>query len=372
MGLFGTAKLSYLGVDIGSSGIKIVELQNQNGRPVLVTYGYSEKPIMEIKTTPAVENVDQTAAAIKNICKKSKVTSSSTIASLPSFSVFTSIITLPSMPKKELDNAIKYEAKKLIPMPIENMVLDYKIIETAKKEAGAAKTEEANQAVIKAKGLEATKILLTAAPKELVEKYVEVFKKAGLNLLSLETEAFALTRSLIGSDKSTIMLVDLGAVTTNISIIDKGIPILNRSIDTGGMFITEAIQRNMNVDKEQAEQIKKDLSLTATLGPEEILPRQIEQAITPLINEIKYVFNIYQGSNQPTEGGRKAIEKIILAGGSAFLPNLTNYISKLLDIKVFIGDPWARVVYPEDLKPALDEIGPKFAAAIGLAMRNIE
>ncbi|HEX9664604.1 MAG TPA: type IV pilus assembly protein PilM [Patescibacteria group bacterium] len=375
MALFGPSKISYLGVDIGTSGIKLIELARQGGRAKLVTYGYSDKPIALIKNEPAVTDINQAAGDLKNILKQSKTTTLSTIASLPGFAVFSSIISLPPMDKKELDQAIKNEAQKVIPRPIEEMVIDYKIFAKGQKEkisksVSLNQTEDETETIIKAaRPEEVTKILLTAAPKELVEKYVAVFKKAGLNLLSLETEPFALTRSLIGADKSTVMIVDLGAVTANISIVSNGIPIMSRAIDTGGLAITDAIQQSLNIKKDQAEQIKKDLSAAPMSAPGEQLPRAIENAVIPLINEVKYIFDIFQGENRPGDG---QIEKIVLAGGSAYLPNLPDYISKAMNIKVFIGDPWARVIYPEDLKPVLDEIGPRFATAIGLAMRNIE
>lgn len=134
MPLFGSSKVSYLGIDIGTSGIKIVELANQGGRPQLVTYGFIEKTAEETKNTSDQEDASKIASKIKKICKKSKTTTLSTIASLPAASVFSSIISLPETAKKELDTAIKYEAKKFIPMPIEEMVLDYKIIRPGKKE----------------------------------------------------------------------------------------------------------------------------------------------------------------------------------------------------------------------------------------------
>ena len=204
---------------------------------------------------------------------------------------------------------------------------------------------------------------MTAAPKNLVARYLDIFKRTDLNLLSLETEAFALSRALMGNDTSSVMIVDIGSNNTDICVIESGVPILNRGIDIGGNSITKAIMNSMNVNLERAEQFKRDFGLIAQANRS--VPQTIQNSLNPIINEIKYVFDLYQRQG---EGG---IEKIVLAGGSAFLPNLPDYLSKLLDLPVIIGDPWDRVIYPLDLKPVLQEIGPRMATSIGLAMRDI-
>ncbi len=209
------------------------------------------------------------------------------------------------------------------------------------------------------------KILLTAAPKNLVEKYVRIFRSAELELVSLETEAFALERSLIGNSSSTVMIIDIGAISSDVGVIKNGIPVLTRSIDVGGSSITKAVMNNMSVDLSRAEQFKRDIGFHKS-GPGD-LPEIIKNTINPIINEVKYCLDIYLSQ----DGSQDDLEKIVLTGGSAFLPDLVNYLNKLLDIKVIIGDPWDRVVYPMELKPALDDIGPRFSVAVGLAMREI-
>ncbi|MFA6410911.1 MAG: pilus assembly protein PilM, partial [Candidatus Buchananbacteria bacterium] len=210
------------------------------------------------------------------------------------------------------------------------------------------------------------KVLLTAAPKDLVKKYIDIFKSAGLNLLSLDTESFALIRSLVGNDKSALMIVDIGSVVTNISIVVNSIPVLNRSIDVGGLTITKAIANSLNVNLTRAEQFKYDIGMSPDRMGQGSVPKTIEATLTPIVDELRYSLNLYR--NQ----GQKSIEKIILTGGSSLLLNLPEYLSNLMGLRVFLGDPWARVMYPEELKPVLDEIGPRYSVTIGLAMRDIE
>lgn len=375
MPLFASKNLSYLGIDLGGSSIKLVELKDEGGRPQLVTYGYIEKSTDIIKSN-SVEAQKEIVMILKELIKKVKPTTMRTVTALPNFSVFSSIISLPTMSKKDLVSAVKWEAKKFVPMPIEEMILDWEIlkseeekIEIKKETAGEKdkdKEAESKDDLMKEKKRGNIRVLLTAAPRNLVTRYIDIFKQVSLQLVGLETEAFALERSLIGHDNATIMVVDIGSLATSIMIFSEGIPLVSRSIDVGGETITNTLVNTLNIDPARAEQFKKDfgLSLAEREGTGQI-PKAIEFVINSIVNEIRYVFNIYQ--NQKI----KSIEKIILSGGSAYLLNLPSYLERIFDIKVFIGDPWARIIYPVELKPVLSELGSRFALSVGLAMRQI-
>lgn len=367
---------SYLGIDIGKGSIKIVELSNDKGRARLITYGFINQKAEEVAEKDFIDHPKETGEIIKKICKKAKTRSTKAIAALPVFSVFSSILNLTNITSKELSNKkalasrIEWEAKKIIPLPIEEMILDWKIInkeelEKKKDKSNETEKESDDSSVIKEK-LGGVQILLTAAPKKLVKKYIEIFKVAGLQLLSLETEAFALIRSLMGNDKSPVIILDSGAARTNLSIVDNSIPYLNRSIDIGGAIISKSLSQRLGTEIDKAEQFKLDLA-QGTMDPK--IYNVISSALNPIVNEIRYSLNIYRGQEGESV---KEIEKIILAGGSSLLANFSNYLGEALNMRVYLGDPWARVIYPEDLKPMLDEIGPRFAVAIGLAMRDID
>ncbi|MCX6741038.1 MAG: pilus assembly protein PilM, partial [Candidatus Parcubacteria bacterium] len=309
--------------------------------------------------------------------------------------------TLPVMSKKELSQAIQWEAKKVVPMPLEEVILDWEIIEEIKTDGtmvsrspiaapqltetplvklekenidgsllnqntsglgGISNPSSIDVSSTTSKERRLYRVLLTAASRSLVKKYVEIFRLANLQLLAIETEAFALARALVGKDEATTMIIDSSAVTTDIVIIEKGIPVLNRSIDVGGVTLTRAIANILNIDFKRAEQFKRDVGLAGTSK----IPGIIEQALKPVVEEINYSLNLYQNKAGQT------IEQVILSGGSAYLPNLDTYFAKLLNVKVIIGDPWSRIAYPADLKPALQEVAPRFAVAIGLALRQVE
>lgn len=402
---------SYLGVDIGSSSLKIVELVRKDNSPRLVTYGYSEESTDIIKGK-SFESQMRTAAVLKAVCQKARVSTKKVLAALPNFFVFSSIINLPSAtPAKELDSAINWEAKKFVPVPLNEVVLKWKILTPEEQLSGAiisaskkpeplpaesdksqdnsvsvsANVSEKNEEESAPQSFQENKpangglnVLLTAAPKDLVKKYLDIFAAAGLELLSLETESFALARALVGHNLRPAMLIDMGALVSDIVVMEKGIPVLSRSIDIGGDTITQSIMKILNVNVQRAEQFKRDfgapLSFSPIYSPGQKtsaapafsnIPRVIASILNSLVSEVRYSINLYQ--NQTS----KKIEKVILSGGSAFLPNFTDYLSQTLSLPVFIGNPWDRVSYPAELKPALEALAPRFAVAIGLALREV-
>lgn len=388
MPLFSNAS-SFVGVDVDTHSIKVVELKSDRGRPRLVTYGYFDHDI-ERKIADDAAGQQETAALIREVCKKARVTSKVAISSLPAPSVFSSVMTLPKMSSKELAQAVRWQAKKIVPLPLEEMNLDWEVLsdDAAAVERPAVATSALAGAPAPAPGaaapqpavasgyrgfmqinrkkdVESMRVLLTAAPKDLVKKFLSIFQAAGLQLLALDTESFTLIRSLVGVDSATVMIVDMDFVVTNIIIVSRGIPYLNRSVGVGGLNITREIARSLNINLRRAEQFKYDIGVSAAAQGSSGIPQLITTALQPVVDEIKYSLNLYRGQ------GRGVVDKIILTGGSSLLLNLPNYLSQALQLRVFLGDPWARVVYPSELKPALDEIGPRFSVAIGLAMKEI-
>lgn len=350
MGLFTSKDNSYLGVDIGSHNIKLVELENQKGRPKLATYGFTDH--LGGEEPDLLDDPDRVVGELKLIMEKARVKSRRVIAALPVSLIFSSIINLANLKTdntKELEEAIKSQAKKVIPLSLDEMILYHNELKT--------ETEKLNG------NLPVRRFLLTAAPKELVKKYLDIFKKANLQILSLETESFALARSLVGNDKSAVMVVDLGEADTNITVIKNGIPILNRSVDVAGRHFTKILNDSLKLDFAAAERFKRDLS---DLNSEEFL--NLRELLDNLVHEINYCFGLYQQENVKVE---ENIEKIILTGGTSLLVGLDKYLANKLSIRVFVGDPWSRIVYPEELKPVLDKIGPRLSVAAGLAMREI-
>jgi type IV pilus assembly protein PilM len=345
------ARQSFIGVDLGASGIKLVELLNEKNRARLQTYAYVEIPS---KDRAYFEDAKRTGELLKKVIAQAKCTTKKAISALPAPAVFSSIISVDALKDKEFEAAVYAQAKKLVPMPIEEVVIDYKKIEM--EEDGDGK--------------KINRVLITAAPKTLVARYTEIFKVAELELTSLETEIFALVRALIGKDRSTIMIVDIGSQRTNIMVIERGIPFLTRSIATGGVAITENIAKTLGLSFAEADSMKKDIRSLQSFAPAGEIKPILEALLKPIADEVRYTFNLYQ--EQAQDGKPKKVDKIILTGGSVLLPRLPEFMTELLNVNAYLGDPWARVIYPPGLRPILDDIGSRFSVAMGCAMRDIE
>lgn len=369
MGLFRKKKTEQfsglLGVDIGTSGIKVVEIVPDKGRLRLSRYGYSE-PAGSVRVEGAlIDDAPKAAETLRKIMKESDMRAHQAVASLPSSKVFHAMITLPvpKDPKEDLKPIIEAQARKLLPLPLEEMILDSNILDKDLLPKQEADRDKQAAVEVGDKSKKYIRVLLTGAPKVLVAKYVELFRIAKIELVSLETEVFAVERSLVGKDKSRVMIVDMGAERTNIAIIDKGVPYLTRGIKSGGNAITQALATSMSVSFEEAEAMKRDLAYSTAQG----LPAPLEEAVKPILHEIKYALQLYADQEFHDNS---TVEKVVITGGSSAVPGLIPYLTTALNVNVYHGDPWARVATVAEARPVLDEVGPRLAVAIGLAMRT--
>ena len=373
MGLFGSSKpKTFLGVDIGGSSIKVVELANEKGRARLMTYGYLELPMHEGGDS-LIEQPKKAGDLLAEVCKQSGVKSTQAMTALQTSNVFSTILALPkskdTKDTKSVKNLIDAELGKLAPLPVSEMITYSTMIDGEKMTKEVEKSKTAEEKKAQEEKDKYTRVLVTGAAKTLVAKYIEVFKVGKLNLQAIDTESFALIRALIGKDKGAIMILDLGSKRTNLFIVEKGIPFVSRSINLGGDTVTKRIAEQMQLSEEDAERAKRDLGIAGSAAGAAGLPKVLEPIMLPIVNEIRFAFQLY-ANMELTEN--KRVEKIILTGGSSHLPRIPEYLSETLNMNVYRGDPWARVVYPKDLSIVLEEIGPRMAVAVGLAMREME
>ncbi len=353
MGFFSSKEQTYLGLTIGSSSIALVELAIEKRRPSLSTYGTAVVDADVIRNNDPKKQ-DEIVEIIKKLIIKSNVKTKECVAALPTFAVFNSLISIPLMEEKDIERAIKTEIAKLIPLPIEDVTVDWKLVSNPITDKKTVSKQD-------------LKILVTAAPKKLIARYARIFEKIGLKLIALESEPFALVRSLMGNEKTPSIIVDLGNNSTDIIVVDGGIPIFTRSINFGGKRITDLIARTLGVEQDIAEQYKVDLCLsTNTFEKMKEMPEPFMQALGPFFNEIKYIFDLYRNKRGIF------IEKIILTGGTAFVPYLPSVLSQFFDLPCFIGNPWAFIRYDAELQNLLLELGPTLAVPIGLALRQIK
>lgn len=336
MFLFGDK--SILGIDIGTADIKIAQITHRSDKKVLDTYGIVNLSY-QITARDSDAVIAQTATILKTLLKQADVTSKHCVISLPNSAVFTSVIDMPKMPDRELEQALQFEAKKYVPLPQSEVILSWSIIEAN------AKTNT-------------NSVLLTAVPKHIRESYVKLFAEAGLELEIIEIEALALIRSLIFDNTTNNVIIDIGAKTTGISFIKNGFLQLSRSINVGGDTITHRIAEVLNISELRAEQFKKDFGMEKTA----FLPEAMKPILDTIKNEAKQLLTIYQARNI-------TVNKILIVGGGARLPGLTNFFSDL-GVEIELGNPLRSVVYPQAVASVVERYALHLPVAIGLALRN--
>src|SRR3989344_143238 len=232
-----------LGVDIGSSNIKIAEVEFSNPKLArLVTYGMVNSPYA-INGVNGSTAIPQIAQILKTLCARAGVSIKQCVISLPNSSVFTSIVELPKMSDKEMNSAVEFEAKKYVPLSLADVDLAWSPVE----ESASSQTSQ--------------KILLTAVPKQITKDYRQIFSLAGLELIAGEIEALSLIRSLIGNQSTNCVIIDIGAKSTGLNIIENGYLRLSRNMNIGGETITKKISQTLNISFLRAEQFKKDFGV---------------------------------------------------------------------------------------------------------------
>ncbi len=352
---------SFLGIDIGTSSIKIVEVSGEKGRKKLENYGeisipsLYEQPFRTFaKNTFSVSSQD-VSKAIRAILKEANIKGRDSIFPIPDFCSFFTDFELPPMTDEEIPQAVQYEARQHIPMPLSEVTLDWSIIK------GKSSSKEKSP----------IQILLVTVPNEVINQYQEIISQSKLKFKALEAEVFGLVRSLIKDkdDKRLVGIIDIGAQSTSISGIDEGVLKLSHSFDISGNEFTQVLSKALNIDYNKAEELKKKKGLK-----EENFQRILAPLIDLILIEVKKIFsNLYQNNN-------KKVEKIIIAGGSALLPGLKEYFLENLKFpflenftpEIEIADPFSDFYYPPILEETLKQMGPAYAIAAGAALKGLE
>lgn len=349
-----------IGIDIGTSSVRLVELSGSKERQKLENYGeisasaMFDKPFRSFDKNTLLLSTEDVARAILAIVEEAKIKTKRAIFSIPDFSSFFTNIELPPMTIEELPQAVEAEARQYVPLPLSEVTLDWQIIEE-----DAPKQKEAK-----------FKILLVAVPNEVINQCQEIAKLTELELVALEAEVFGLARSLVGERKDTVILVDIGAQSTTCSVVDNGFLKRSYSLDISANELTAILARSLNIDYKKAEQLKEEYGL-AQMDVSVGEPRKnIREILLPLIdliiNEIKKVsLSFCQAEGKDTK-------KIIITGGSAMIPGIKKYFEENFNKEIEIADPFLNIFYPPILERKLKEMGPSYAIAVGVALRGLE
>ena len=342
-----------LGIDIGTSSVKIVELSRWGERIKLENYGeisvltLYEKPFRTFERSTLLLSNQEISRTNKAILEEARITTRQAVMAIPDYSSFFTNFELPPMTKDELPEAVKYEARQHIPLPLAEVTLDWSLIE-----GRVSEKPETN-----------LKVLLVAVPNEVINQYKDIANLSGLELQTLEAEVFSLARALIKKEKKVVILVDIGAQSTTISVIEKGVLKITHSFDVSGNELTQVLAKSLNIDYREAEIYKKEYGL---ISPE----KRIAEIFYPLIDLVlaeieKIAQDFYQ-----SEG--KIVDQVILAGGTALFPGLRDYFYTKLNKEIIIANPFSEIFCPPILDATLREMGPSYAIAVGAARRGLD
>lgn len=347
-----------LGIDVGTTGIKIVELRKENNIPVLVNYAFSYDSGSLLQAS-GLEILDgQTDQVLQSVLKEGKFGTKRAVVSIPSFLALVSFVELPEMPQSEIDKAVRFEAAKYIPSPIEEVSLGWEIVGSFQE-----KPVEGSQAVRHGQKLQ---IMVVTVPQSAVSKLISITKKSKINIEAMEVENFATARCLLGNDKGTFMIVNIGAKATDFTVVSDGFVRVTRSVDVGGVEISRAIASGLGIDLQRADKIKKSTQINL-MNSKDRLSNIASPVVGMIIDETKRLRELYHKKNP-----LKQIEKFIFTGGTARMATLVEYFSQQLSSECQLGNPLARVAVKKDHSEIVDSVAQQLTVAIGLALRGLD
>ncbi|MFZ2226863.1 MAG: type IV pilus assembly protein PilM [Candidatus Moraniibacteriota bacterium] len=355
-------KNTFIGVDIGTSSIKVVELRVSEGKPMLSNYAWMT--LGEEMLGKGDNNSEYFYAVLprllKKVFKKAKFSGRDVFVALPSFSGLITLIDFPEMASADMEQAIRFEAQKHIPTSLDEVVINWEIVGKRQSTKNFSKNE--GEGVAK-KSESVLQVLLIAASKDKVLKYENLVKAAGLNLKSISLETFPIVRSLIGNDPGNFVLVDIGARVCNVILVEKGIIKINRSINAGGADMTKTIAKSMNIDNERAATLKRSAEKNFFEPNSTINFFTLEL----IIGEVDRIIKAYA-----KDGEGQKIDGIVLSGGTSGMTGITDYFFSKLKVKTIVGDPLSRIKCDAMLEPVISNLRSDFSICIGLALSGVD
>ena len=357
------SKETTVGIDIGSSCVKAVEIEPTASGWTLMKAAVVPTPHEAIKDGVVVNTLD-VSQTIRSMLKDAGIKATGATCAISGSQVIVRQVQFPKMPESTLRKSIKYEASKYISSPMEDSIVEFEILGDA---------EEAGQ----------MNVMLVAAPREMIDSRVNVLQSAGLEPLVIDVEAFALIRSLAQFNASdeylhrTVALIDTGASHTDVNIITRGEFALTRNIPIAGESFTNAIKSLTGCSFEEAEKAKLEMAAQPidqldVADQDNKNWRVVQPLLDEMIREIRRSIHYYQ--SQFPEGSTDAfVSKIVLTGGSTRMQGIGAYVSSKLSTPTEIADLFAETAIDTGQVPKafLEEHGPVLAVGTGLALKEL-
>lgn len=342
------ARTSVMGIDIGSSSVKVVQLKDIHNVPTLETYG-------ELQLGP-YEGIDvgrgthltpqKLIEAVVDILREAGVTAKDAACALSYNSSFTATIKVPTADQEKIPAMLPVEARKYIPVSLTKVKLEWFPISTDIE----AKT---------------TDTLISAVYNEAQERYDTVLKGCNVRPLASEIEIFSTVRSTLSPKETTVAVLDCGASSTRMYIIHKGIVVKTHSVLLSGQEVTDALHTALAIEFKDAEELKRNVGMYGKERDPRI-QKTMQSTLDRGLRELHTVMKRYEDD----EG--LVVERIVLSGGGALLKGIETYVQDMFSRPIVRAHPFSKVAFPAFLEDILREAGPSFAVAVGVALRTFE
>ncbi|MDP3735475.1 MAG: pilus assembly protein PilM [bacterium] len=381
--VFGTRGPSVLGIDFGTSSLKVVQAYKQGGKAMLETYGaVALGPYGGVEVGQATRlSPEQAAAALTDLFREANVTTRQCAVAIPLSASLVSFMQLPEVSENELTTMVPLEARKYIPVPLSEVSLDWMIVpevpaagdraggvqeggafgdsdaHTPRSASGGAREAERRSA-------ERVGVLVVAIHNEELALYRAIGRAAALAVHFVEVEIFSAVRAVLRQGMEVVLVVDVGGHTTKMYLVERGIVKGTHSINRGSQHITEALARSLGIPLTEAEELKRSGKIAEKMGArtlEELVPTQVDL----IFAEIRRLLIQYQHRSL------RVVSHAIFIGGGALLPGFLDRARAVLPTEVSLGDPFQKLEAPAFLEDVLRQAGPEFAVATGLALRAL-
>lgn len=343
---------SAVGIDIGASSLKVVQLRNVKGKAVLETYGelalgpYAGLHVGQATNLPA----DKIAECLRDLIKEANVTALGAGVSIP---FARSLLTMVELPRREnaaeQKTVIELEARKYIPVPVSEVQLDWFIVPEQIPEGGTPS--------------EKVHVLIVAVQTDELSLLQSVMQSANILASFYEIEIFSTIRSVVNEPVKPMLVLDIGASATKVYVVEHGVVAFSHNIPQGGQDVTRTISSAHGIPVPKAEAAKKQYGFAAGAPYDR---QTVEVIYSRVFEEAKRVITQYETAHE------KAIAGIVLTGGGGVTKELGAYARQFFSMDVTVADPFAKTEAPAFMRPVLAEIGPEFAVAVGLALRQLE
>jgi len=337
-----------VGIDIGTASIKIVEVSSWGRFKQLKNYAeiksslVSKKPLLDAGVDNSVVSDGYTSKAIREVLDEAGIKTKSAIFSVSDFYTFSTSFDIPQMPKEEIGEAIRYNAAQYITLPISEVTLDWRIVSNY---SGVGNT--------------LMKIFIVAIPNKIIDDYKAVAKNAGLELVALEAEVFGTVKALIKDSRKIVCLIDIGAQSSTINIVEHGFLKRSYSANFNSNQLTNAIASNLNINFKEAEEIRNKDGLN---HKKQDMVKVLGNLIDSFLKEIQNV------SSDFLQSEKKQVEEFYLLGGIANMPGLREYFFKVIGKQIYVQNCFLEFSYPSVLEESLKEMSPRFSIALGVAL----